>query len=109
MNRYTDAGLQRFDFAPTEDQLLSPFDVFCLIMNRTIASGIFKLPTSIILRAGSSGLALVLWIIGGIIALCIVTAWVELALTIPLHYIFQDGVLQRISTPKSGGDKNYVG
>ncbi|KAK3369320.1 amino acid/polyamine transporter I [Lasiosphaeria ovina] len=77
-------------------------------MNRTIASGIFTQPVNVLRGAGSSGVALLLWVVAGLIILCIVTGWIELALTIPLHYIFRNGNWMRISAPRSGGDKNYL-
>ncbi len=99
---------QRFDVAPTRKQLFSRFTVFCLVINRTIASGIFTQPVRVLQLAGSSGVALVIWIAAGIIILCVVESWIELALTIPIHYIFRDGGWQRVSSPRNGGDKNYV-
>jgi amino acid permease len=107
----TDADLaipKRFDVAPTTKQRLSPFTVFCLIMNRTIASGIFQQPVNVLFGAGSSGVAVVLWCFAGVIILCVVACWLELALTIPIHSIINDGSWIRVSTPRSGGDKNYV-
>lgn len=99
---------ERFDVAPTKKQLLSPFTVFCLVLNRTIGSGIFAQPVNILRLTGSAGVAIVVWIAAGLIILCIVASWMELALTIPLHYIFRDGSWQRVSAPRNGGDKNYV-
>lgn len=99
---------ERFDVAPTRDQLLSPFTVFCLVMNRTIASGIFTQPVNVLRRAGSAGVALLIWVSAGIITLCVVATWMELALTIPIHYVFRDGTWERLSAPRNGGDKNYV-
>ena len=77
-------------------------------MNRTIASGIFTQPVNVLRGAGSSGVALLLWVVAGLIILCIVVCWTELALTIPLHYVFRDENWTRISAPRNGGDKNYV-
>lgn len=77
-------------------------------MNRTIASGIFTQPVNVLRGAGSSGIALLLWVVAGVIIICIVVCWTELALTIPLHYVFRDENWQKISAPRNGGDKNYV-
>jgi amino acid permease len=99
---------KRFDVSPTTKQLLGPFTVFCLIMNRTIASGIFTQPVNVLYWAGSSGVAVVLWFFAGVIILCVVACWLELALTVPLHSIFKNGSWIRVSAPRSGGDKNYV-
>jgi riboflavin transporter FmnP len=102
------AILKRFDVAPTTKQYLSPFTVLCLIMNRTIASDIFAQPVNVLYGTGGSGIALVFWCFAGVIILCVVACWLELALTIPLYTIFKNGSWTRVSTPRSGGDKNYV-
>jgi hypothetical protein len=77
-------------------------------MNRTIASGIFKYPGIVLGLVDNPALALLLWVAAGIIALSVVLVWVELGLTVPLQNIILDGINQRVSTPRSGGDKNYV-
>ncbi|KAK0652712.1 hypothetical protein B0T16DRAFT_104714 [Cercophora newfieldiana] len=102
-NAETDLSL-----SPTKSQLLSPFTVFCLVTNRTIASGIFTQPVNVLRLSGSSGQAIALWVAAGIIILCVVASWLEFALTVPIHYIFYQGRLQRLSAPRNGGDKNYV-
>jgi amino acid permease len=99
---------ERFDVAPTRHQLLSPFTVFCLVINRTIGSGIFTQPVNVLRGVGSAGAALLIWVVAGVIILCIVASWMELALTIPIHYVFRDGSWERVSSPRNGGDKNYV-
>ncbi|KAK3368785.1 amino acid permease-domain-containing protein [Podospora didyma] len=99
---------ERFDVAPTPNQLFGSFTVFCLIINRTIASGIFTQPVNVLRGAGSSGVAVALWVAAGLIIICIVACWTELALTIPLHYVFENERWRRISAPRSGGDKNYL-
>lgn len=92
------------NIAPSGNDLLSRFTVFCLVMNRTIASGIFTQPYNVVVNAGSPAAALLLWAAAGIISLCITLVWVEFGLSIPRHVI--SGELR--STPQSGGDKNYV-
>jgi amino acid permease len=77
-------------------------------MNRTIGSGIFTQPVNILFLAGSSGVAITLWVFGGLIIWAIVVCWIELALTIPLHYVFHNDAWMKVSAPRSGGDKNYV-
>jgi amino acid transporter len=99
---------KRFDVSPTSMQQLGWFTVICLILNRTIGTGIFVQPVNVLTLTGSSGVALLLWCVAGLIVFCIVLSWLELALTIPLHYIFHNGSWERYSTPRSGGDKNYV-
>jgi len=99
---------QIFDFTASQAKLLTGLDIFCLIMNRTVASGVFRQPTNILQLTGNSGLAITFWIVGGLIVLCITTTWTELALTVPRNYISRSGVMQWVSTPTSGGDKNYL-
>ena len=77
-------------------------------MNRTIGTGIFVQPVNVLFLTGSSGTALLLWCVAGIIVFCIVLSWLELALTIPLHMVFHNESWVRYSSPRSGGDKNYV-
>jgi amino acid permease len=77
-------------------------------MNRTIASGIVTQPTNILFLAGSSGVALTLWVAAGLIILAVVACWNELALTVPLHYVEYNDIWMKISTPRSGGEKNYA-
>jgi len=99
---------QRFDVSPTTKQLLDPFTVACFIINRTIGGGIFAAPPIILRGTGSVGASLVLWSAGGIVALCGVMCWLELGLTIPRHQIYEDRLKKKVSTPRSGGEKNYV-
>jgi hypothetical protein len=98
---------QRFDVSPTTKQLLGRFTVACFIINRTIGGAIFASPPIILRGTGSVGASLMLWFVGGIIALCGVMCWLELGLTIPLHKVGEDR-LKKVSTPRSGGEKNYV-
>lgn len=49
-----------------------------------------------------------LWFVGGIIALCGLMCWLELGLTIPFHNVREADGLKKVSTPRSGGEKNYV-
>lgn len=104
----TDKPLQRFDISPKNRHLLGSFTVFCLIMNRTIGSGIFTVPPKVLSGTGSVGGALMLWFASGIIVLCGMLCWLELGLTIPMYIIHENGVLKRVSAPRNGGEKNYV-
>ncbi|KAK5652423.1 hypothetical protein OQA88_10465 [Cercophora sp. LCS_1] len=88
----------------SRSDLLGRFTTFCLVINRTIASGIFTQPYNVMIGVGNPGAALLTWIIAGILALCITACWTELGLSIPRHLV--NG--QWVSTPKSGGDKNYL-
>jgi hypothetical protein len=80
------------------------FTVAALIVNRTIASGIFTQPYNVVSGVGNPGASLLIWFVAGVIIHCITACWVELGLSIPRHLL--SGV--SVSTPRSGGDKNYV-
>jgi amino acid transporter len=73
-------------------------------MNKTIGSGIFTQPYNVVSGVGNPAAALLLWIGAALIAWCIAICWVELGLSIPRHKVAH----RYVSTPKSGGDKNYV-
>jgi APA family basic amino acid/polyamine antiporter len=63
------AGLQR---------VLGPFDATCIVIGAVIGVGIFFTPSRVAQVAGSSGLALAAWTIGGVIALCGALCFAEL-------------------------------
>ncbi|KNC99348.1 uncharacterized protein SPPG_05595 [Spizellomyces punctatus DAOM BR117] len=63
-----------------------------LIFNRMIGTGIFATPASVLLSAGSVGMALIFWVIGTLIAVAGMTVYLEYGTAIP----------------KSGGEKNYL-
>jgi amino acid transporter len=101
--------VQRVDIGPTTDELIGPFTIVCLVMNRTIGSGIFETPPKVLSGTGSVGGALMTWFGAGLIALCGVLCWLELGLSVPYHGITDpNGVWTRVSTPRSGGEKNYL-
>lgn len=106
--RDVDRQNQRFHIAPTSKQLLGSWSVVGLILNRTIGSGIFTQPVNVLEYAGSSGAAILLWIYACVIMLCITACWLELGLNVPFYSIVYNGIRKRLSTPRSGGDKNYV-
>ena len=106
--RDEDRQNQRLHFAPTKRQLLSSWSVVGLILNRTIGSGIFTQPVNVLQYTGSSGGAILVWIYACVIVLCITACWLELGLNVPFYNILYNGVRKRLSTPRSGGDKNYV-
>ncbi|KAK0701228.1 amino acid/polyamine transporter I, partial [Lasiosphaeris hirsuta] len=81
-------------------------DIACLILNRTIGTGIFAQPSNVLFLTGSPAVAIILWVFGGLIILSITLSWLELGLTIPRYYIRSEGAY--FSTPRSGGDKNYL-
>ncbi|KAK0747094.1 amino acid/polyamine transporter I [Schizothecium vesticola] len=81
-----------------------PFTIVCLILNRTIGSGIFIQPINVLFHTNSSAVAILVWIVGGLIVFALMLCWLELALIVPIHFI--DGHLHSII--QSGGDKNYL-
>ena len=101
-----DENSQRIDVAPTAPQRLGRFTVVCLVLNRTIGSGIFVTPAKILQGTGSVGASLLLWAIGGLVSTCGLLVWLELGLSIPLRFIPGTGELKNV--PRSGGEKNYV-
>lgn len=88
------------DSFPSRGQRLGWFTVMCLILNRSIGTGVFATPSKIIVASGNVGPALLMWIAGGLVALSGLHVWNELGLTIPRH--------NGRSVPRSGGEKNYV-
>ena len=97
---------QRIDVAPTAPQRLGRFTVVCLLLNRTIGSGIFVTPAKVLQGTGSVAVSLLLWAIGGLVVTCGVLVWLELGLSVPLRMIPGTGELKNV--PRSGGEKNYV-
>ena len=65
---------------------------YILVLSRVIGSGIFAMPGSVVQNVGSPGLALLLWVVGALIAWC--------GLSIDLEY----GCM----LPRSGGVKVYL-
>ncbi|KAF2748542.1 high-affinity methionine permease-like protein [Sporormia fimetaria CBS 119925] len=63
-----------------------------LILNKMIGTGIFSTPSGIFAATGSVGVALFLWIIGGILTFAGLSVFLEFGLAIP----------------RSGGEKNYL-
>ena len=50
--------------APREATYLGVIDVFSLIVNKMIGTGIYTAPTTVLLLTGSKQVSLVLWVIG---------------------------------------------
>ncbi|KAI3544630.1 amino acid permease [Colletotrichum filicis] len=63
-----------------------------LILNKMIGTGIFSTPSGIFQSTGSVGVALMLWVIGGVLTFCGMSVFLEFGLAIP----------------RSGGEKNYL-
>ena len=55
---------------------------------------------------GSPAVAVILWVVGGLIVFYIALSWLELGLAIPLHYVRPARAY--FWAPRSGGDKNYL-
>ncbi|KAL0929667.1 high affinity methionine permease [Colletotrichum truncatum] len=90
--------------APKEGFRLGYFDVFCLVVNRMIGTGIFMSPKRVIEGTGSVGATLLFWLAGFIYCLCGTHVYIEYGLNVPRYKI--EGVEQ--SVPRSGGDLVYL-
>ncbi|MCJ1313553.1 hypothetical protein MMC25_007232 [Agyrium rufum] len=101
---YLQEGHQRFDAIPKRQKLRS-FTIICLILNRTIGSGIFVTPSKVLKGTNSVGISLLLWPLGGFVATCGLLVWLEFGFSIPRREV-QPGVER--SVPRSGGEKNYL-
>lgn len=95
----------RKTYAPSRRQKIHSFTVACLIVNRTVGSGIFVTPAKILQATDSVGVSLLIWTIGGFLSLCGLTVWLEFGLSTPRRKV-AGGELQCV--PRSGGEKNYV-
>ncbi len=83
--------------------------MFCMMINRTIGSGIFTVPAKVLSGTGSIGGSLLVWAGAGVIVLCGACVWLELGLTIPGRKVIDEkGVERWEPTPRSAGEKNYV-
>ena len=97
---------QRFDTSPSKRQRLGQFSVVCLILNRTIGSGIFVTPAKVLAGTGSVGGSLLFWAAGAIISTCGLLVWLECSLSIPQRPVM--GHTEPRGVPRSGGEKNYL-
>ncbi|KAL8670232.1 MAG: hypothetical protein Q9168_005221 [Polycauliona sp. 1 TL-2023] len=100
--------------SPDDAQKLGSISVMCLILNRTIGSGIYVTPAIVLRATNSVGISLLLWTFGAVFGLCGLLIWLELGLSIPK---FQpqdegaasiDGDVPLENVPRSGGEKNYL-
>jgi hypothetical protein len=57
------------DHALGEDHKIGWFSAMCMVVGLMIGSGIFSTPSSVLLSVQSTGMALLLWLIGGVVAL----------------------------------------
>ncbi|KAJ7245653.1 APC amino acid permease [Mycena haematopus] len=83
---------ESFDNVPQVRRQLGFASAAFLIFNRVIGTGIFATPSVILLSSGSVGVALLMWVLGAIIAIAGTTVYVELG----------------TGLPRSGGEKNYL-
>ncbi|KAH7066104.1 amino acid permease-domain-containing protein [Paraphoma chrysanthemicola] len=74
-----------------EDRKLGIFSTSMIIVNRMIGTGIFSTPSSILQATNSTGAALLFWVLGGLMSLCLL-AYLELGTALP----------------RSGGEKVYL-
>ncbi|KAL2213206.1 amino acid transporter [Sarocladium strictum] len=75
-----------------QNRTIGIFGAVSLIVNKIIGSGIFSTPATIFKLAGSPGMALMCWVIGGVIATAGTLVFLEFGTAIP----------------RSGGVKNYL-
>ncbi len=52
------------------DTSIGWFSAMCMVVGLMIGSGIFTTPAMVLANVGSTGLAVLLWLIGGIVSLC---------------------------------------
>ncbi|KAK2746948.1 hypothetical protein FQN57_002520 [Myotisia sp. PD_48] len=89
---------------PEEAFRLTLFDVTCLLINRTIGTGIFNGPQEVMKGVRSPGIAILLWVCGCIYGLCGAHVFLEYGLNVPRYVI--EGEEQ--SVPRSGGELHYL-
>ncbi|KAH8585638.1 amino acid permease-domain-containing protein [Bisporella sp. PMI_857] len=91
------AGISKL---PKEEDLLKPYQVFAVIANRMIGTGIFNAPTAIILQTENVGWSMILWVVGFIATMAGTLMYIEYGLTIPRR--------NDKPAPRSGGELNYL-
>ncbi|KAA8641467.1 hypothetical protein EYZ11_002435 [Aspergillus tanneri] len=92
---HLDVDLSDSDTLPgtvPEGKSLTWSSAYILVVSRVIGSGVFATPGSIVKSVGSVGLALLVWIVGTVLAAC--------GLAVSMEY----GCM----LPRSGGDKVYL-
>ncbi|ATY66171.1 Amino acid polyamine transporter I [Cordyceps militaris] len=88
--RRTDVESQRFFYS--DESKLGVFSTAFLIINKMIGAGIFTVPATVFRATGSVGVSLLLWLLGGVLALCGLSVYLSFGLALPY----------------SGGEKNYL-
>ncbi|KAJ6612557.1 APC amino acid permease [Mycena sp. CBHHK59/15] len=86
-----DAG-ESFDNVPRSKRQLGLISAVFLIFNRVIGTGIYATPSVILRTSGSVGMALIMWLLGALIAAAGTAVYVELG----------------TGLPRNGGEKNYL-
>ncbi|KAF8189454.1 APC amino acid permease [Mycena galopus ATCC 62051] len=92
IRRCPETSGESFDNVPHARRQLGLASAAFLIFNRVIGTGIFATPSAILLSSGSVGIALLMWVLGALIAIAGTTVYVELG----------------TGLPRSGGEKNYL-
>ncbi|KAF5349260.1 hypothetical protein D9756_009435 [Leucocoprinus leucothites] len=92
LDRQNSRDGELFDNVPKDKRRLGTLSACFLIFNRVIGTGIFATPSNILRSAGSVGVALIMWLIGSLIALLGTAVYIELG----------------TGLPRSGGEKNYL-
>ncbi|KAH8707070.1 amino acid permease-domain-containing protein [Phaeosphaeriaceae sp. PMI808] len=109
---HIDSHHQNVDVAPDDEQLLGPWTLVALMLNRTIGSGIFVSPQRVLIGTGSVGVSLILWSFGAFVSTCGVLVWLELGLSVPFREVKvtpgPHGKFEKKSVPRNGGEKNYL-
>ncbi len=95
---------QIITYAPKERFRLGYFDVICLILNRTIGTGIFNSPQRVMAGTGSTSVSLLFWFVGIVYCFAGTHVYCEYGLSVPRYTV--NGLEQAV--PRSGGDLNYV-
>merc|ERR1712000_113298 len=89
---------------PEEPFRLTFIDTTCLVINRTIGTGVFSGPQEVMKGVRSPGIAVLIWLLGCIYSLSGAHVFIEYGLNVPRYVI--DGVEQ--SVPRSGGELHYL-
>ncbi|KAF5019001.1 hypothetical protein F66182_9019 [Fusarium sp. NRRL 66182] len=89
---HSDSEQGRLQHAADNKRQIGVLSASMLIFNRVIGTGIFATPSTILGLSGSPGLALIMWVVGAIIAAAGTAVYLEWGTGIP----------------KNGGEKNYL-
>ncbi|KAJ7488059.1 APC amino acid permease [Mycena latifolia] len=83
---------ESFDNVPQAKRQLGLTSAVFLVFNRVIGTGIYATPSVILRTSGSVGVALLMWLLGALIAAAGTAVYVELG----------------TGLPRNGGEKNYL-